>query len=63
VLPGAAAWVFRDGSVGQKSKYFQPREWEEQDRWSLSGITKNSGMSSRGTSLGTSMVVSESRCP
>jgi len=31
VLPGAAAWVFRDGSVEQKSEYFQPREWEEQD--------------------------------
>ncbi len=31
VLPSAAAWLFRDGSIKQRSKYFQPREWEEQD--------------------------------
>jgi asparagine synthase (glutamine-hydrolysing) len=30
VLPGASAWVFRDGSIDRKSTYFQPREWEEQ---------------------------------
>jgi asparagine synthase (glutamine-hydrolysing) len=31
ILPAASAWTFRDGSVERKSKYFQPREWEEQD--------------------------------
>ena len=31
VLPGAAKWVFRNGSVEQKGTYFQPREWEEQE--------------------------------
>jgi len=30
VLPGAAAWVFRDGSVERKATYFQPLEWEDQ---------------------------------
>src|SRR5213593_1101719 len=30
VLPCAAAWVFRDGSVERKRTYFQPREWEDQ---------------------------------
>ena len=31
VLPGASAWTFRKGSIGGKSTYFLPREWEEQD--------------------------------
>lgn len=31
VLPAASAWVFRNGSIEQKSQYFQPREWEEQE--------------------------------
>jgi asparagine synthase (glutamine-hydrolysing) len=31
VLPGASAWSFQDGSIGQKTTYFLPREWEEQD--------------------------------
>lgn len=31
VLPGAAKWVFRNGSVERKGTYFQPREWEEQE--------------------------------
>ena len=31
VLPPASAWIFRDASVEQKSLYFDPREWEEQD--------------------------------
>jgi len=31
VLPGAAKWVFRNGTVEQKGTYFQPREWEEQE--------------------------------
>ncbi|MEO7863196.1 MAG: asparagine synthase-related protein [Nitrospirales bacterium] len=31
VLPGAAKWVIRDGSVEQKGTYFHPREWEEQE--------------------------------
>jgi len=29
-LPSGSAWVFRDGSVEQKKRYFDPREWEEQ---------------------------------
>src|SRR5438093_5368282 len=32
VLPPAAAWVFREGSVERKGTYFQPREWEDQSR-------------------------------
>jgi asparagine synthase (glutamine-hydrolysing) len=31
VLPPAAAWVLRGGSIEQKACYFQPRVWEEQD--------------------------------
>jgi asparagine synthase (glutamine-hydrolysing) len=31
ILPGASAWNFRNGSLEQKTTYFQPREWEEQD--------------------------------
>src|SRR5712691_7711828 len=30
VLPGAAAWVFRQGSIDRKGTYFEPREWEDQ---------------------------------
>ncbi len=30
VLPGASAWVFRNGMLESKKNYFQPREWEEQ---------------------------------
>jgi asparagine synthase (glutamine-hydrolysing) len=30
VLPGASAWVFRNGSIERKGTYFQPREWEGQ---------------------------------
>jgi asparagine synthase (glutamine-hydrolysing) len=30
VLPRAAAWAFRDGSVERKGTYFQPQEWENQ---------------------------------
>jgi len=30
VLPGAARWVIRNGSVEQKAAYFQPQDWEEQ---------------------------------
>jgi len=32
VLPPAAAWVFRDGSLEHKSVYFKPKEWEDQPR-------------------------------
>jgi asparagine synthase (glutamine-hydrolysing) len=32
VLPPASAWVFRNGSLQRKSSYFQPREWEEQEK-------------------------------
>jgi asparagine synthase (glutamine-hydrolysing) len=31
ILPGASSWVFQNGSVRQKTSYFSPREWEEQD--------------------------------
>lgn len=30
-LPPASAWVFRGGCLQQKSTYFQPQEWENQD--------------------------------
>jgi asparagine synthase (glutamine-hydrolysing) len=32
VLPPASAWIFRDGSIAHKGTYFQPQEWENQDR-------------------------------
>jgi asparagine synthase (glutamine-hydrolysing) len=31
VLPGASAWVFRNGAVARKATYFSPREWEDQE--------------------------------
>jgi asparagine synthase (glutamine-hydrolysing) len=31
VLPPAAAWVFRGGSIERKENYFRPQEWENQD--------------------------------
>jgi asparagine synthase (glutamine-hydrolysing) len=31
VLPPASAWGFRRGSLEQKTTYFQPQEWENQD--------------------------------
>ena len=31
VLPAAARWSFRDGALGQRAAYFDPREWEEQE--------------------------------
>ncbi len=31
VLPGASSWSFRNGSIDQKTTYFLPREWEEQE--------------------------------
>jgi asparagine synthase (glutamine-hydrolysing) len=30
VLPGAAKWTFRNGSIHRKTTYFRSREWEEQ---------------------------------
>lgn len=30
VLPGASAWVFRDGSLEKERTYFDSREWEDQ---------------------------------
>lgn len=30
VLPPGSAWVFRNGSLEQRSSYFHPREWENQ---------------------------------
>jgi asparagine synthase (glutamine-hydrolysing) len=32
VLPGAAKWFLRDGTVERKAAYFQRREWESQSR-------------------------------
>ena len=31
VLPGAAKWTIRNGSVGKKESYFSHQEWEEQE--------------------------------
>jgi asparagine synthase (glutamine-hydrolysing) len=31
LLPPASSWIFRNGSLEQKSNYFDPREWEEQE--------------------------------
>ncbi|MFZ3378005.1 MAG: asparagine synthase-related protein [Candidatus Acidiferrales bacterium] len=31
VLPPGSAWNFRDGLPGEKTCYFEPREWEEQE--------------------------------
>jgi asparagine synthase (glutamine-hydrolysing) len=31
LLPPASAWIFRNGSLDNKSNYFHPREWEEQE--------------------------------
>src|SRR3984957_4248407 len=31
VLPPASAWIFRNGSLAQKSTYFHPKEWEDQE--------------------------------
>ncbi len=32
VLPPASAWVFQGGSLQRKASYFQPKEWEDQER-------------------------------
>ena len=32
VLPPGSAWSFRQGKLEKKGKYFEPREWEEQER-------------------------------
>jgi asparagine synthase (glutamine-hydrolysing) len=32
VLPPASAWVFQNGSIARQGAYFQPQEWEQQDR-------------------------------
>ncbi len=32
VLPPGSAWVFRGGKLEKKASYFEPREWEEQER-------------------------------
>jgi len=31
VLPGGSRWIFRNGSLAGKEKYFKPEEWENQD--------------------------------
>lgn len=31
VLPPAANWIFRGGTLERKQSYFEPREWEEQE--------------------------------
>lgn len=35
VLPGGSSWVFRNGSLHKKEKYFKPEEWESQDHLEL----------------------------
>ena len=32
VLPPGSAWVFRGGALEKKAPYFEPREWEDQER-------------------------------
>ncbi len=32
VLPGAAKWVFRNARLERRGRYFDPQQWEEQDR-------------------------------
>jgi asparagine synthase (glutamine-hydrolysing) len=32
VLPPASAWVFRNGSLERKASYFDPQEWESQEK-------------------------------
>jgi asparagine synthase (glutamine-hydrolysing) len=31
-LPPASVWIFRNGSLAQKSSYFRPQEWEDQEK-------------------------------
>jgi asparagine synthase (glutamine-hydrolysing) len=31
VLPGGSKWLFRNGSLIRKGKYFEPQEWEKQE--------------------------------
>jgi asparagine synthase (glutamine-hydrolysing) len=35
ILPPASAWVFRNGSLERRSNYFNPKEWEEQEKLDL----------------------------
>ena len=35
VLPPASSWVFQDGTLRGKASYFQPKEWEDQERLDL----------------------------
>ena len=32
VLPPGSAWVFRNGALEKKATYFEPKEWEQQER-------------------------------
>jgi asparagine synthase (glutamine-hydrolysing) len=32
VLPPGSGWLFRDGALEKKALYFEPREWEEQEK-------------------------------
>jgi asparagine synthase (glutamine-hydrolysing) len=32
VLPPGSGWLFRNGALENKAAYFEPREWEEQER-------------------------------
>jgi asparagine synthase (glutamine-hydrolysing) len=32
VLPPGSGWIFRDGALEKKAPYFEPREWEEQEK-------------------------------
>jgi asparagine synthase (glutamine-hydrolysing) len=31
-LPAGSAWCFRNAEIAQKSKFFEPREWEQQEQ-------------------------------
>jgi asparagine synthase (glutamine-hydrolysing) len=31
VMPGGSDWVFRNGAIERKGRYFHPREWEQQE--------------------------------
>jgi asparagine synthase (glutamine-hydrolysing) len=42
VLPGASRWVFRNGSLLRKERYFEPREWENQGRLAAGALLPGS---------------------
>jgi asparagine synthase (glutamine-hydrolysing) len=32
VLPAGSKWIFRNGAIAERGKFFEPREWEKQER-------------------------------